>query len=295
MRQLFLGFARVGIGLSLFAWSAAADAQAAPEVQTAPAHAPAAPTRERERWMPARLSADPNGPCFGFEYRGAVRGRFADTFDLYGGAEQAGYGIAIVPLFELHEPLRSRQVLPSQYWRARLSLEQSYGLFTPTRRVRVALLLNHESDHETAHPYSKPGFLALNDVTVRATFAQRHEHWAFSAGFDVQGLVVSCTEPSRPCRNFRGDSSVGGQAQLGLALTGLQLWRFSPFATASASGILPHGLVELEGRVSARIGIYAWLGDSLLSLFMLVWIGDDVGVTRSRSLTAVGAGASFAR
>ncbi len=276
--------------------SAGAESDVAAPV-AAPASRRALASASEAVWLSPKLNADPNGAAYGLEYRGAMRGRFSDAFELYGGVDQPGYGLTVTPMFELHEPRGSSNVLPSQYWRARVSIEQSYGFFSSSsvRRFRVGLLLDHESDHETAHQYSRPGFLALNDVTLRAQFAERHEHWTLHAGLDAQLFLVSCTQPSRPCRNFRGDTSAGGQAQVELGLPSLALWRFEPFAAASGSGILAHGLVRSEARLSARLGFYARFGDSLLALFALLWLGNDVGVVRNRTLRVAGAGISFAR
>jgi hypothetical protein len=246
-------------------------------------------------WLSTRLNADPDGAAYGFEYRGAVRGRFSDLFELYGAEARAGYGIALAPLFELHEPRHSQNVLPSQYWRARVSLEQGYTWLRATHWVRLAGLLTHESDHETAHKYSRPGFLALNDVAARLQVAGRQASWTWHVGMDARVFVVSCTVARSLCENFRGDSSFGGQLQGAFAFHGAQLWRFSPFAAASASGILPHGLVAEERRLLGRVGGFARFGDSLLSLFVLGSLGNDVGITRRRTLNVVGAGLGFAR
>jgi hypothetical protein len=254
------------------------------------ADAPAEPP-----FMSTRLNADPNGAAYGAEYRGAVRGRFSDSFEFYGGEAEAGYSIALAPLFELHEPRKSHNVLPSQYWRARISLAQSYGWIFENLRVRIFALLTHESDHETAHAYSRPGFLAINDLALRAQVSGRSSAWAWYASGDAQFYFLSCTQPSRRCENFHGDHSFGGQAQAGLAYTGRKLWTFSPFAAASASGIVAHGIVHKERRLLARLGAYTQLGDSLLSLFVLGSLGNDVGVVRNRTLNVVGGGIAFAR
>lgn len=246
-------------------------------------------------FMSTRLNADPNGTSYGLEWRGAMRGRFADSFEFYGGEREPGYAIALAPMFELHEPRNSHNVLPSQYWRARVSLAQSYGFQFENLRVRIYAALTHESDHETAHAYSKPGFLALNDFAVRALIAGRSARFAWYASGDAQLYFLSCTDPSRTCENFHGDESFGGQLQLGAALTGYSWLRFSPFAATSVTGIVEHGLVHSERRLLARLGVYAQFGNSLLSLFALGSLGNDVGIVRNRTLNVVGGGLSFAR
>jgi hypothetical protein len=246
-------------------------------------------------FMSTRLNADPNGAAYGLEYRGAVRGRFSDSFELYGGEQERGYGIALAPMFELHEPRNSHNVLPSQYWRARVSLAQSYGFALKDLRVRIYALLTHESDHETAHAYSKPGFLALNDFALGALVAGRSARWTWYTSADAQLYFLSCSDPSRSCENFHGDTSLGGQVQLGSALPAFSWLHFSPFAAASVTGIMANGLVHAERRLLGRLGAYAQFGDSLLSLFVLGSLGNDVGIVRNRTLNVVGGGLSFAR
>lgn len=245
--------------------------------------------------MSTRLNSDPNGAAYGLEYRGAVRGRFGDRFDLYASEDKAGYGIALSPLFELHEPQHSQNALPSQYWRARISLAQGFGWSFTNLRVRLSGVLTHESDHETSHAYSRPGFLALNDVAARVLIAGRQPSWAWYASADAQLYFLSCTQPNRNCENFHGDTSLGGQLQLGAAWTGLNLWHFSPFAAASASGIVQHGIVYAERRLLGRLGAYASFGESLFAVFALGSLGNDVGIVRNRTLNVVGGGVSFTR
>jgi hypothetical protein len=75
----------------------------------------------------------------------------------------------------------------------------------------------------------------------------------------------------------------------------LRVLTFSPFAAASVSGIVAHGILHGERRLLARLGAYTQLGDSLLSLFALASLGNDVGIVRNRTLNIVGGGISFAR
>jgi hypothetical protein len=246
-------------------------------------------------FMSTRLNADPNGAAYGLEYRGAMRGRFGDSFDFYGDEDTPGYSIALAPLFELHEPRHSKNVLPSQYWRARVSLVQGYGWSFKDLHVRVSAMLTHESDHETAHANARPGFLALNDLALRVLVKGRARAWAWYASADPQLYFLSCTQPNRDCENFHGDTSFGGQVQAGVAWTGVSWLHFSPFLATSVTGIVAHGLVYAERRGLARLGAYAQFGDSLLSLFAVGSLGNDVGIERARTLNVVGGGISFTR
>lgn len=241
------------------------------------------------------LSADPNSYNFGFEYRGAPRGQFADFFSLVGTRHDPGYNLAVTPFVELHEPKHSANVLPSQYWRARLAIAQSFGFRLHQQLLRVHWLLSHESDHETAHEYSKPGFLALNDLALGTSLTAQRGIWSVQSALLASWFFLSCTDPSRSCNNFEGDSSAGAQLEVTVATPGYVWWRFVPFASAFASGILAHGLVQEESRLSTRLGVYVPLSASVLSLFVSGWLGNDVGITRNQELRVIGVGASFAR
>jgi hypothetical protein len=246
-------------------------------------------------FMSTRLNADPNGVSYGIEYRGAGRARFSDSFDLYGAEYDPGYSIAIAPLFELHEPLHSENFLPSQYWRARVSLAQGYGWTFPNLRLRLYGALTHESDHETSHAFSRPGFMALNDVAVRLLVAGRASAVAWYASADAQLYLLSCTDPNRQCKNFEGDTSFGGQVQAGLHVPAWTFWRLTPFSAISVTGILGNGQVCSERRLLGRLGLYIKLGDSVLSLFALGSVGNDVGIVRDRTLNVFGGGLAFTR
>lgn len=271
--------------------AAAQALKAPPEGQTEVAVAPTS----RMPFASSALSADPNSYNFGFEYRGSVRGHFSDFFSLVGTPREPGYNLAVTPFVELHEPKHSSNVLPSQYWRARLAIAQSFGIPLRQHLLRVHWLLSHESDHETAHKYSKPGFLALNDLALGVSFLGQRGIWAVQSALLANWFFLSCTEPSRSCRNFRGDASAGGQMELTVATPRFVLWRFVPFASAFASGIVPHGLVHTEGRFSARLGAYVPFSTSVLSLYLSGWSGNDVGITRNQHRQVIGIGAAFAR
>jgi len=256
--------------------------------------ATAQPAQEA-RWPVARLSADPNAAEFGYEFRDSVRGRFGDSLELWGGRDLPGYGLAVVPFVELHEPQNSDQLLPSEYWRARIALEQSYGFFSAARRFRIGVAVAHESDHETAHSYSKAGFLTLNDVAIRSSFALRRNEWMVRFGLDAQWFFLSCTDERRsPCAGPTGNSSAG--AQLHFSATGPEFGPFAPFVAVSGGFILPHRLVQEELRISGRIGVTATLrGESLVSVFVLGFAGNDLGIVRSNTIETIGIGTSFSR
>lgn len=268
-----------------------AQAPQAPPV----AQAKQATAATRAPFASSTLSADPNAYTFGFEYRGSVRAHFSDFFSLVGTRHDPGYNLAVTPFVELHEPKHSSNVLPSQYWRARLAIAQSFGIRLRQHLLRVHWLLSHESDHETAHAYSKPGFLALNDLALGVSFLAQRGIWAVQSALVANWFFLACTEPSRSCKNFQGDSSAGGQLELTVATPGFVFWRFVPFASVFASGILPHRLVHDERRLSARLGAYVPLSTSVLSLYVSGWAGNDVGITRNQERQVIGVGAAIAR
>jgi hypothetical protein len=141
---------------------------------------------------------------------------------------------------------------------------------------------------------AKLGFLALDDVDVRVREA--HARWAWHAGLGLYVYALSCTRSRAVCQNFEGHASVGGRLEAAFALTGYRrVGPFVPFAAVSGTGIAARGLIASERRLLGRLGGYARFGDSLLSVYVLSSLGNDLGAIRRRTLNVVGAGVSFAR
>ena len=236
------------------------------------------------------ISADPNTPTFGLGWRNAVRGQLGATLPLWASPESEGLVFALSPLIELHEPARSPQALPSQYWRARVTLSGAVVIVTDSAAYRIGLALEHESDHETAHAYSSPGFLALNAATLGALASFQAGDFALSVAPSARMYVASCTRERSACRNFQGAASAGGQLDLTLSAPGLDLWELVPFASASGFGVLPHAAIGGETHVEVHLGLAYEARFLLIQLFALGYFGNDVGITRMQRVTQFGGG-----
>ncbi len=250
-----------------------------------------APVRHAPDLTPARaFAADADAAAFGMLYRDSVRAQLGAALPLFGDGAHDGLGLELAPLVELHEPRHSTQPLPSQYWRARLPLELSWGWSTVSTRYRLGVVLEHESDHESSHAYSKAGFLALNDAALSLRAGYALGDYQLFAGARARLYVVSCTRARSRCQNFRGDSSAG--AQLDLLLLGPS-WgrsRLRPLLAASGFGILSNAGVAGESHAELHLGIalpMRWLD---LQAFLLAYTGNDVGILRGLRVTELGVG-----
>ncbi|HEX4355527.1 MAG TPA: hypothetical protein VHZ95_21525 [Polyangiales bacterium] len=236
-------------------------------------------------------SADPNTSAFGLSYRSAARAQLGASLPIYM-PETSGAYFSLAPLVELHEPRRSPQVLPSEYWRARLAVSGGAFWQDDFASYLVTLGLEHESDHETAHAYSQPGFLAENAIAIDAIAGARFGEWSLYAAPMLRLYVASCTRDRSQCRNFRGDDAFG--AQLDLTLEAPELgWAVIPFASASGFVVAAHAAVRGESHLELHLGLSRrsrWL---LMQLFGLGYFGNDVGITRGERLVEFGLGLRF--
>ncbi len=210
-----------------------------------------------------------------------------------GGDATPGFAISAAPLVELHEPRRSTQPLPSEYWRARLVIEAGYGWQRESASYGVGLLLEHESDHETAHACFHPEFLTQNDVggLARATWALRALQ--LTAATRLRLYVLSCTRERSRCRNFEGESSAAGQADVVLDAPSAWLKWLHPFASMHGFGVLPSGLVRSESHLEGHAGVWLSTRACLIQLFLLVYAGNDLGITRAERVFEPGVGFSL--
>lgn len=238
-------------------------------------------------------TADPNAPRFGLLFRGAMRAQLGARLTLSEDEDAEGFALWLSPLVELHEPSGSDQVLPSHYWRARVGLTSSYGWRSDEQRYRLMLALEHESDHETAHAYSTPGFLTQNTLAL---------------GFDGQGTLgalrwsvvptlrlylLSCTRARDQCSDFRGDSSVGAQLDLSLDAPTWELASLVPFVSVSGLVVADHARVRSERHVALHLGAWCASETLLFQAFALAYLGNDVGITRGQRVTQLGLGLSL--
>jgi len=242
----------------------------------------------------AALSADPNTPAFGVSVRRAMRAQLGAALPLWASPESEGLIFTLSPLMELHEPANSTQVLPSQYWRARLTLSGAAVFVTDSAAYRIGLSLEHESDHETAHAYSQPGFLTQNALAVRSLASFPGADVALSVAPSLLLYLASCTLDRSVCRNFQGDTSGGAQLDIVISAPGAALWELVPYLSASGLGILRHAAVRGETHLELHLGLKYQSRFLLMQLFALGYFGNDVGVQRGDRVTEVGAGTRLA-
>ncbi|HEX7478660.1 MAG TPA: hypothetical protein VF331_12695 [Polyangiales bacterium] len=235
------------------------------------------------------LAADADAAVFGMAYRGSVRAQLGAFLPVIGDEATDGFNFGLAPLVELHEPLHSLQPLPSEYWRARLPVEASWGFGAAAARYRVGLALEHESDHESSHAYSKAGFLTLNDAALVLRTGLRLGALQLFTAARLRGYVVSCTRTRSTCENFRGDASAGAQLDLVLLGPSLGRTRLSPFAAVTGFGLLAHAGIGGETHLELHAGVTIptrWLE---VQSFALLYVGNDVGLLRALTVTQLGA------
>jgi hypothetical protein len=234
--------------------------------------------------------ADPNTPAFGLAYRGSVRAQLGAALPLWVSPDQFGAIVMLNPFLELHEPEHSPQVLPSEYWRARVSL--AGGLFWAGDQTLylIALALEHESDHETAHAYSQPGFLAQNALALPMLGNFQLGELLLRVAPILRLYVLSCTRDRSTCKNFAGDSAFGAQLDVALEAPGFALVELVPFVSASGFGILSHAAVRGESHLEAHLGLLHTSRFLLMQLYAIGYFGNDVGITRADRVVQFGIG-----
>ena len=240
-----------------------------------------------------RVSADPDHTRLSLFYRGALRATLGLSLPLWIADDDEGFSVALAPMIELHEPPGSNQPLPNQYWRGLLSLEGRYTIVAVSGKYGVGLGLAHESDHETAHEYSTPGFLALNLIAGTLWASFELGPLRLEPRVTPMLYVLSCTERDAPCRDLAGSTAVGGHLQLAAHTSEPALWRLHPFVALATSGIVGNGLVHTEQRLSVRAGVYLPVRHGTLTLSVLGFFGHDVGITRRDKLSQLGGGVSW--
>ena len=240
------------------------------------------------------LFADADAPVFALTFRGAMRAKLGSLLPLVRGESQPGFFLALSPLVELHEPNGSDRIVPSQYWRAHISLDPSYAWQGDTDSYRLGLIIEHESDHESAHRYSRPGFLTLNALGARGQAQWTLGALRIGASPALRFYAISCTSDRARCENLTGDMSFGGQLELSLDAPSVALLGLHPFASLSGFAILRHALVRGESHTELHLGLWNRLSALLMQLFVLAYAGNDVGIKRAERAVYLGIGLSLA-
>lgn len=240
------------------------------------------------------LAADADQPLFGLAFRGAVRAKLGSLLPLVGSESASGFLLSLSPMVELHEPSGSDQVLPSQYWRARVSLDPSYAWQGEAASYRLGVGIEHESDHETAHSYSQTGFFTLNAAVVRGQTQWKLGGLRVSLLPALRLYAISCTSDREQCEEFAGDVSFGAQIDFVLDVPETSLAGLYPFVALSGFAIINHDQVQGERHVELHFGLWRRVEALLMQLFLSAYAGNDVGVTRAKRFMQVGAGISLA-
>lgn len=239
------------------------------------------------------VSADPNAPRFGLMFRGAMRAQLGADLTLLGDDATPGLVLSLSPLVELHEPSGSDQVLPSQYWRARVALALGHGWQADAHRYRLSAALEHESDHETAHEYSRAGFLTQNALRVSGDarwVLGALRLWVMPA---LRVYALSCTRDRERCTDFKGDASFGAQLDVTLDAAAWAFASLVPFVGVSSVGVLGRQRVLGESHAALHLGVWTGTPALLFQAFGLAYLGNDVGITRGLRVAQIGLGLSL--
>lgn len=217
-------------------------AQSAPEVAPlaaatdAPSSVEADPptsTDASEDSPPARSAIDrasgagasPMAAAVQMGWLGALRAQVGLEIPIYRGAPAAGFALTLAPLVELYDR-EQVNLFPYQYWRGALVLSVGYRAdvhFEGADRLSwgVALVLAHESDHETVNGFVGGSpfayfatYLFTNTVGVRGSLALVHDVLNVTASLSLDAHVLSCTRTRDACEQRLGQ----GQQSFGAAL-----------------------------------------------------------------------------
>jgi hypothetical protein len=194
-------------------------------------------------------------------------------------------------LVELHNEPQPDSFVPNEFWRARVAAE---SWWSPRRgrslSLELGLAVEHESDHSTARVDSTWGFATLNDLGLKELLVLDLGLIALGLGLEVDLYAWSCTRHPQQCTSYGGTTSVGGAASLVADFAG-SLFGWQPFVALDGSGIFGHGEVQPEERLVLHAGgWHARESSGLWQLYLLGFFGHEVGVHRSRSVRALGAG-----
>lgn len=245
------------------------------------------------------LSAHPERDVAAVYYRGAMRGVVALRVPLLSPERHGGFGLRVLPLIELHNDPGSTQPLPNQNWRGRLALASVFERAYTARvlhRVDAALLVQHESDHETARTGVGDDALQLNDLAMRGGVELAFGESVLRFGGEGRVFAISCTRVELGCENFRGSSSVGASLDVVFDMGGAAEppagFRF--FAALHAGGILGRGELAAEGRGILQLGARVRAETGLFQLFLVGLAGNEVGFDRTQRVLQGGGGVGYA-
>jgi hypothetical protein len=248
--------------------------------------------------LPETLSASPNSPAFGYIWRRGSRIVLGLAIPVLGGSSNAQWGLHLTPFVELHNAPGSLSLVSNEEWRGRASFElwRSWVKGSDPEAaswLRLGVGFDHESDHASVRrevPVPPFGFRQLNDISFRATVsATPSPRWIASAELTSLLFLASCTQPRVDCLQH-WDTSYGGSLNLVLQhrLGTAQTWR--GFASLSLSWTVPAGRVIRESRIVSHVGLWHRGSIGAWQIFVLGFIGNDVGIGREKVVYEWGAG-----
>jgi len=246
-----------------------------------------------------QISASPDAPVFGFIWRQAPRATLAATLPILGSDPDSTIGLRITPFVELYNRPHAALVLPNENWRGRVTGEL-WRLWTAgdkgaaaERWLRVGLAYEHESDHSSVRGNApRLAFRTLNDLNVRVSASTSPaRRLVASAELDSRLFVFSCTQPDIECLNNLKAVSYGGSLDVVSQLRFGNDWH--AFWSMSLSWIVANAELVSELRLVSNWGVWKRRG-GMWQLFVLAYLGSEVGLDRDKSLQQVGLGIRWA-
>jgi hypothetical protein len=242
------------------------------------------------------LSADPNVPLFGLEFRGAARATFGSPIRPLTGAD--GLQVALVPLLELHDAIGSPNAIPFENWRGRLEIHGGWRVTRATYAATGWLGLEHESDHPTLWrgPYPTHSYFTLNSAVARAELTLPLGPLALTVVAIERFHLDTCTSVFPECARAVGDGSPAFEQGAEAVADGSAgaAFSFRPFGSIAMSWLFPSSRVVGEKRLALRAGLRVrQRAGGLWQLYLAALFGNDVGVFRHDTVTELGGGAAF--
>ncbi len=246
-----------------------------------------------------QISASPDAPVFGFVWRQAPRATLAATLPIIGSEPDAIIGLRITPFVELYNRPHALLVLPNENWRGRVSFEL-WRLWTASdkgaaagRWLRVGLAYEHESDHSSVRANApRLAFRTLNDLNLRVSASTSPaRRFLATVELDSKLFVFSCTQPDIECLDNLNAVSYGGSLDVTSQLRFGNDWH--AFWSMSLSWIVPNNELVKELRLVSNWGVWKRRG-GMWQLFVLAYLGSEVGLDRNKSLQQLGLGIRWA-
>jgi len=247
-----------------------------------------------------QISASPDAPVFGYLWRRAPRATLSATVPIIGAAPDASAGLRLTPFVEIYNNPGALLVLPNENWRGRLSAEV-WRLWTLEGKgaeggwIRGAFGYEHESDH-SSHRVDEPSlhsaFRTTNDLNLRISASTSSVNgFVVAAELDSRLFFFSCTQPETDCLDNLNGVSYGGELDVTSQLRLGNDWH--AFWSMSFSWIVPSGVVVSELRLVSHLGVWK-RHPGTWQVFIIGYLGSDVGVLRETSLQQVGLGVRWA-